>query len=341
MSANPKAEPLLAAMSSTLQKNKRSRLSDYKWVNKVSDETWVAEILQCSDLKGLSKLSRTSTFFNKFWQRVKRACHDHIDVKQNAKNHISFRDSKIYLCCPTIERAMALVQQILKMQSWKKALPLVVTGIKPGQVRIVVGKGFHEIMDNGNTLNVNCSHITFVGKGKDQTTIRGGFYVNNELNVRFEGLTVTNPNKIGLNLRGSETTVDVLKCAVKECGWSGMYVSDGATVAATQCEFVENGGNGVDCYGANAKARLNDCTIHNNKFDGLNAYDDAVVDLRGTKTHIHSNEGDGILADFRGKVNIHLPYKHNISHDNGGQDRYQHSGGSIANINTDGTFNTT
>jgi len=138
MSANPPAEKFLAPMSSTFQKSKRPRLSDYKWVNKVSDETWVAEILPCSDLKGLSKLSRTSTFFNNFWQRVKRACHDQIDVKQNAKNHISFRDSKIYLCCPTIERAMALAQHISKIKSSNTAL--VVTETKPVKIQLEEGR---------------------------------------------------------------------------------------------------------------------------------------------------------------------------------------------------------
>ena len=40
-----------------------------------------------------------------------------------------------------------------------------------------------------------------------------------------------------------------------------------------------------------------------------------------------------------GKVNIHLPSQHNyIPHGNFGQDRHQRTGGSIANINADGTF---
>jgi len=69
----------------------------------------------------------------------------------------------------------------------------------------------------------------------------------------------------------------------------------------------------------------------------LNAACHAVVDLHGTKTDIHSNIGEGIWADDRGKVNIHLPSQHNTSHDND-VDRAQINGGSIANINADGTF---
>jgi hypothetical protein len=117
-----------------------------------------------------------------------------------------------------------------------------------------------------------------------------------------------------------------------------MYVHDGATVTATQCEFMENGTSGVFCRGANTKARLNDCQMHNNGYDGLWAYDHAVVDLHGTKTDIHSNKRYGICVFDRGKVNIHLPSQHNTSHDNVGEDRYQEDGGSIANINADGTF---
>ena len=79
--------------------------------------------------------------------------------------------------------------------------------------------------------------------------------------------------------------------------------------------------------------------MHHNGYDGLVAYDHAVVDLHGTKTDIHSNKRHGIRASTRAKVNIHLPSQHNTSHDNVREDRYQDSsGGSIANMNTDGTF---
>ena len=158
-------------------------------------------------------------------------------------------------------------------------------------------------MGNGNRMLVTCSHITFVGKGKDQTTIRGGFQVINQQNVKFEELTITT-RWFGLWLEGSETKVDVLKCIVKECGGSGMNVRAGATVTATQCEFMENSGSGVFCRDANTKARLNDCTMHHNglQLDGLVAYNHAVVDLHGTKTDIHSNKGHGIRAYNRGTV---------------------------------------
>ena len=167
--------------------------------------------------------------------------------------------------------------------------------------------------------------------------------VHTQQHVTFEELTITNPAGSGLELRGSETSVDMLKCSVKKCKIGGMYVRVGVTMIATQCEFTENGGGGVFCHvfchGANTKARLHDCTMHhNNEGNGLYAYEDAVVDLHGTKSDIHSNKMDGIHATDNGKVNIHMPSQHNTSHDNVGRDQHQLRGGSIANINADGTF---
>jgi hypothetical protein len=238
--------------------------------------------------------------------------------------------------CPTVEKAMALAVVFSEQKEYTKVDPL----------KIQVDDGVHEIVDDEDGhLLVPCSHITFVGKGKDQTTILGGFKVVNQQNVKFEGLTVTNPTGNGLWLGGSETTVGVLKCAFKECEINGMYLGDGATVTATQCEFMENGEDGVDCnfmefesYGANTRARFDNCTMHHNPQSGLRAGDHAVVDLHGAKTDIHSNKDNGIYASNGGKVNIHLPSQHNTSHDNVGEDREQDNGGSIANINADGTF---
>jgi hypothetical protein len=78
--------------------------------------------------------------------------------------------------------------------------------------------------------------------------------------------------------------------------------------------------------------------VHHNVYHGLYAVGHAVADLHGTKTEFHSNKAFGIYAHYCGKVNIHLPSQHDTSHDNVGDDRVQKKGGSIANINADGTF---
>jgi hypothetical protein len=209
-------------------------------------------------------------------------------------------------------------------------------------VKVEVGDGEHVMVgvddDDARHTPVSCSNITIIGKGKSKTTILGGFNVNGKQNVKMEQLAVINEAGCGLYCEGSGTNVDVTECCFKKCQGDGMYVGDGAIITATRCGFMENGEYGVECYDANTKVRLNDSTIHHNGYDGLVAGDHAVVDLRGTKTGIHSNKQDGIYAYGNAKVNIHLPSQHNTSHDNVEEDRYQEVGGSIANINADGTF---
>jgi hypothetical protein len=282
-------------------------------INRVPVEVWREHICRkFLNLTELSILRRCHTFFEKYWQNVM------------AQNLI-----RVPQGCPTVEKAMDLAVIFSERKEY--------TGTEPLKIRLE--EGVHEIVgNNSKMMNVTCSHITFVGKGKNHTTVHGGFDVTNRQKVKFEELTITNQNGDGLSLSGSETNVDVSKCAVKECGSTGMWVLAGASVTATQCEFMENGSYGVYCQSANTKSRLNDCQMHHNGNHGLFAYDRAVVDLHGTKTDTHSNKYHGICVYNHGKVNIHLPSQHNTSHDNVGGDRYQDTGGSIANINADGTF---
>ena len=216
-------------------------------------------------------------------------------------------------------------------------------------VKVEVGEGEHVMVGVAvggwsglNTrsvgCNIGCNNITIVGKGKCKTTLLGGFYVNGKQNVKIEQLGVTTEVGCGLFCEGSRTNVDVTECCFQKCQYAGMDVDEGATVTATRCEFMENGNSGVTCRGANTTVRLNDSTIHHNGWAGLAASDGAVVDLHGTKTDIHSNKVDGIYASAHAKVNIHLPSQHNTIHDNGDANRFQQAGGSIANINADGTF---
>jgi len=287
-----------------------------QFIRDIPEMLWWQKILQpFLNLEDLSILRCTNTFFQLYWESV---------LQQNL--------IRVPQGCPTVEKAMDLAVIFSERKEYTETDPL----------KIRLEEGVHEIVGDHNVLgrqmNVTCSHITFVGSGKNQTTINGGFKVNNQQHVKFEELTITNQFGSGLMLQGSETNVDVLKCDVKECGGTGMCVHHGATVTATVSEFMENGIFGVYCGDANTKARLTDCKMHHNQSHGLEAWSHAVVDLHGTKTDIHSNKDDGIRASIRAKVNIHLPSQHNTSHDNGDEDRSQFVGGSIANINADGTF---
>ena len=85
--------------------------------------------------------------------------------------------------CPTVEKAMALAVIFSERKEYTENDPL----------KIQLEKGVHEIVGTLNgRMFVTCSHITFIGKGKDHTTIRGGFEVDNQQNVTFEELTIVN-----------------------------------------------------------------------------------------------------------------------------------------------------
>jgi hypothetical protein len=269
------------------------------------------------DFKALATVGRCNTFFEEYWQYVLK------------KNEIRVPEG-----CPTMNQAMDLAVIFSERNECTRENP----------VKIEVGEGEHVMVgvvgDFGHSMHVSCSNITIVGKGQEKTTILGGFYVNGKQNVNIEQLSAMNEAKAGNGLicDGIGTNVDVTECCFKKCSISGILVVDGAAATATRCDFMENGACGVECYDANTKVSLNDSTMHHNGDDGLYAEDHAVVDLHGTKTAIHSNKHYGISAYDNAKVNIHLPSQHNTTHDNVRQNRDQDAGGSIANINADGTF---
>ena len=90
--------------------------------------------------------------------------------------------------CPTIGEAMDLVVIFSERNECTRANP----------VKVEVGEGDHVMVGvagnygSGLLTHVRCNNITIVGKGKDTTTILGGFYVNGKQNVKMEQLTVTN-----------------------------------------------------------------------------------------------------------------------------------------------------
>jgi hypothetical protein len=137
-------------------------------INRVPVEVWREHI--CRKFLNLSELSilrRCHTFFEKYWQNVM------------AQNVI-----RVPQGCPTVQKAMDLAVIFSERKEYTAEDPL----------KIRLDEGVHEIVGSSmGRMNVTCSHITFVGKGKDQTTIRGGFQVIDKQNVKFEGLTITNP----------------------------------------------------------------------------------------------------------------------------------------------------
>ena len=218
----------------------------------------------------------------------------------------------------TVELAMDLARLFASRKDYSR----------DNTIKIQLGVGEFDLPAR---LDVSCSNITLMGRGADKTTVVGRIYVENQTNVFLKQMCITNPDGHGLWMQGSETNVEVLDCIVTKCDDDGIQVTDGASLVATRCEFMENGG-GMDVRGQ-SKAMLTDCTMHHNHYSGLDVYDYAVVDIHGKATDIHTNGADGICALGDAKVQIHLPSTHNTTHDNGDEDRYQNTNGTITNVN--------
>ena len=57
---------------------------------------------------------------------------------------------------------------------------------------VLLGKGEHQIASisvNPTTLGITRSNITFIGTGKDTTTILGGFGIYEQENITFKNMT--------------------------------------------------------------------------------------------------------------------------------------------------------
>jgi len=89
---------------------------------------------------------------------------------------------------PTIDEAMRIGFNLTKQKVYLKEKPLMV----------VLSKGEHVVEGSWtslggavrqNTLDTTCSNISFIGQGKDKTTVHGGFGVLNKKNVTVKSLT--------------------------------------------------------------------------------------------------------------------------------------------------------
>jgi len=311
------------------QKKKKKRnvlvgvFSSDNFINHRTEDIWRYKICQTFlNVVDFATMRSTNKLINVYWR-----------VFMNKYMMKPIVHVRVPQYCPTLRQALAFTNAYYDKYDYQKRVPLT----------IELDEGNHKIANcsaektPANVLNIHRSHITFIGKGKDKTTIHGGFDVVNQQNVKFEELAITNSRGVGLMLEGRQANVDVLNCVVKDCGKTGMVLCLSANVTATQCEFLGNGHHGVQSvYGA--IVRLNDCKIYHNGAHGLFASLRGRANIHGAKTDIHSNKGDGVVTTKGGHVKIHLPFQHNTSHDNANYDRYQEEAGSIANINADGSF---
>ena len=89
----------------------------------------------------------------------------------------------------TIDAVMGVIEILSSRREYTKLNPFVV----------LLGKGDHQITsswtapygtENPTTLEITRSNVTFIGTGKDTTTIFGGFGIENLENIMFQNMTL-------------------------------------------------------------------------------------------------------------------------------------------------------
>jgi len=276
-------------------------------------------IIPMLGLKDLALARPVCTFFEAYWQ------------DKFSNNVLPLRVGNDVA---TIDRAMRVIEILSSRREYTKTNPFVV----------LLGKGDHQITSSwtsshgseiATTLEITRSNITFLGVGKDVTTILGGFVFRDRENISFKNMTVTNTSEGGDGIYMSNAKVELIDVALKGCDSFALILphSSSATniVVATRCEFA-NSAFGAVVEGSLTSATFNNCVFNDNKQEGIIGGTSATIHLHGETTALHSNGGNGILAVGSCKVFIHLPSHHNTSYNNGRQDRRTGSGGTITNV---------
>jgi len=290
-----------------------------QWLDDPPLEIWDHHIIPLLGLRDLALARPVCTFFETYWQEK---------IRNNVLPLRVPRD------VATIDRAMRVIEIISSRWEYTKLNPSVV----------LLGKGEHQITSswtepsNGRTyvtkLGITRNNISFVGTGKESTTILGGFEIRNQENVSFKQMTVTNTSQYGSGIRMTNAKVELFDVSLKGCETVALWITESTsatTLVATRCEFA-NSSYGAAVYGSLTSATFKNCVFHDNFNDGV-FVNESTIHLHGEATAVHSNGGHGIFAYSSGsKVLIHLPSHHNTSYNNGGQDRYTSSGGTITNV---------
>ena len=264
----------------------------------------------------VAMMREVNRYFEPFWRR-------------------RFDNNLVPICIPydfpTMEKAMRVIETIPKQ--YTEASPLVVE----------LGKGEHQITSSFTdsqgykyltTLGIKLNNISVVGKGKDETTILGGFGIWEKENITFKNMTVTNTSKDGIGINMSDSKVKLIDVALKGSDYAAFYTSFSSSetkVKATRCEFA-NSPYGAYVIGSLVSTTFKNCVFHDNSNDGIYGTQSATIHLHGEATAVHSNGDTGIGAYRSGKVIIHLPSNHNTIYNNGREDRDTMNGGTITNV---------
>jgi len=289
-----------------------------QWLDEPPLEIWDHHIIPLLSLRDLA-LSRTvCTFFEAYWQ------------DKFSNNVLPLRVGNDVA---TIDDVMGVIEILSSRRVYTKLNPFVV----------LLGKGDHQITSSWTdpdgdvyptTLVITRNNITFIGTGKDTTTILGGFGIDDLENITFKHMTVTNTSGVGNGIRMRNAKVELFDVAVKGCHGTGLNMIPSSafetTAVATRCEFA-NSFRGAHVSGSLTSATFNNCVFTDNKDAGINGWG-STIHLHGESTAIHSNRGFGVVANMRCKVHIHLSSHHNTSYNNGAADRYLGRGSTITNV---------
>jgi hypothetical protein len=292
-----------------------------QWLDEPPLEIWDHHIIPLLGLRDLALSRPVCTFFEAYWQ------------DKFTNNVLPLRVGNDVA---TIDDVMGVVEILSSRREYTKSNPFVV----------LLGKGEHEIrssfedehdVDCRNyevyaeepttrllTLSITCNSITFLGQGKEETIIKGAFAIEEQQNIMFKKMTLTNSSGAGMYIYDAE--VELNDVVVKNCVKYALNMNafnNSTTLVARRCEFKECQGGMSSGEGSEiTTVHFHDCTFHAHKVYGLFVDQRSIVHLYGESTAVHSNGHDGIFAQgYEAKVLIHLPSHHNTSYNNGGEDR--------------------
>jgi len=295
-----------------------------QWLDEPPLEVWDHHIIPLLSLRDLALSRHVCTFFEAYWQ------------DKFSNNVLPLRVGNDVA---TIDDVMGVIEILSSRREYTKLNPFVV----------LLGKGDHQITSSwtepthglaySSTLGITRNNITFVGTGKDTTTILGGFGIYNLENITFKEMTVTNTSYgchgLGHGIQVQIAEVELFDIAFKGCRNAGLFVretiSETTTVVATRCEFA-NSSSGAILQGSLTSAAFKNCVFHDNSGSGIWGRKNATIHLHGEATAIHSNRNNGITARNFAKVLIHLPSHHNTFYNNAREDRHAGGGGTITNV---------
>jgi len=300
--------------------NQSNTSSILDWLN-IPFFVWDHQVIKFLGLKQVAIMRGVNRFFEPCWMR---------------RFKMNLLPLRVPYDIKTLDRAMRVIEILIDRKPgipYSKENPLVVE-LDKGEHQITSSFTRHGDGVCPTTLNITRNNITFVGKGKDTTTILGGFVIENVENITFKNMTVTNTSEDGHGIQMENAKAELFDVALKGCGSCGLIIplsSSATTVVATRCEFA-NSRVGANVSSSLTSATFKNCLFHGNRQDGINAYGKATIHLHGEATAIHSNQRCGILAHTSGKVLIHLPSNHNTFYNNRSEDRYTGTGATITNI---------